>query len=206
MVAASIGNRRTCSFETSPSCLNVNHNTKSETTSNETKRNRRKRPLRSCAGRSYYTKNTSMNTSMNTSTREFSLDTITEFPYLEDKFSSSFRSSLFSLDDDNISTTSTTATTKNSITENVDMVLNALNMFGTDCDSEEESDDDCSMPSVASISDDESEDSKIREDVERSILRVSRWGSRECNSSSLRLPTRSLNNGDCAPTCPVRRQ
>jgi len=200
MVAATLGNGRTCSFETSSSYINVNYDTKSETASNETKRNRRKRPLRSSARSSNYTN--SMNMSMSSS--DFSLDTITEFPYLEDKFS--LPCSLFSLDDDNISSTSTVRTTKNSISQHLGIVLNALNVLGIDSDSEEESDDDYSTPSVASFSDDESEDSNIREDEERRILRDSRWGNKECNSSSIALPTRNLNNGDCAPTCPVRRR
>ncbi|VEU34962.1 unnamed protein product [Pseudo-nitzschia multistriata] len=189
------------------SIVHTDDSTKTDSVSNKTDRKSYKRPLR-CSGSSPF-KCTNM-PYLPHSSRDLSLDTITEFPYLEDKFSMSLPCSLFSSSFDEGNSQKVRKSHHNK-TRSLDFVMDAISIVGIDEREELQSTvsvssptpftrsrSPLSPPSLASVSDDESVDSS-RKDEERSILRESRWD--DCQSRDF-----VVRKCDSAPTCPRRAQ
>mmetsp|Transcript_10107 Transcript_10107/g.29778 ORF Transcript_10107/g.29778 Transcript_10107/m.29778 type:complete len:208 (+) Transcript_10107:96-719(+) len=190
------------SFQASSSSSERDAATKTKTVSNKTPRRNYKRPLR-CTGSSPL-KHSKM-TYLSESSGLLSLDPITEFPYLEDKFSASVPCSLFSFKCEDNCHDDRTRIKK---IRSDDILTDALNIVGRDDeeDSLSSGSDQSSRshtrshsptPYVASVSDDDSDEDSIREDEEKNILRETRWEGKQSRSVA--------KSCDRPPTCPVRR-
>eukprot|EP00536_Pseudo-nitzschia_multiseries_P004958 jgi/Psemu1/302997/fgenesh1_kg.88_\ len=158
------------------------------------------------------------------SSRDLTLDPITEFPYLEDKFSSSAPCSLFSSSDgaenkrSNCNNSNSNNRKRTGKISHEDLLNDALHIVGRDYKPDSELSlksrtrfhSPSPQPSLASTStsvsvvsdhyDEDSDEDSVREDEERSILRESRWDDRKSRDVV------SVSSGDRAPTCPVRNR